>query len=290
MTAPHPSLAAGWAPSSPCGPACQPDDDGRAAPRLRVATRMAGLVVVLLGAIVGAPLLPAGPRTGWVRACSAAALRASGVRLRVTGALVVDGGALVVANHLSWLDVLAVGAVAPVRMLAKREVRDWPLIGGLAERTGALFVDRAGLRALPGTVADAAAALRAGAVIAVFPEGTTWCGAAGGPFRRAAFQAAIDAGAPVVPVALVLRLADGTPTAAAAFVGDTTLWSSLLRVLRLPSLECALTVLPPIAPRPGMDRRELAGLAAAAVTAVTGVPHAVTGARADDGAAPAVAA
>jgi len=169
--------------------------------------------------------------------------------------------------------VLALGAVRAVRMLAKREVRDWPVIGRLAARSGALFVDRAGLRTLPATVAAIADALRSGAVVGVFPEGTTWCGAAAGPFRRAAFQAAIEADVPVRPVALVLRHPDGSPARDAAFVGDQTLWDSLCRVLRLRGLVCELTVLPAIPAGCAADRRELARRAGADVARVTGVPH-----------------
>ena len=269
---PHPVLAAsGWAPSSPCTPGCLPAAGGPRAGRLRVAARLAGLVTALLAAVAGAPLLPAPARDRWLRACSRAALRAAGVELRVTGEALAGGG-LVVANHLSWIDVLALDAVRPVRMLAKREVRDWPLIGGLAARTGALFVDRSGLHALPATVAATAAALREGGTVGVFPEGTTWCGEAAGTFRRAAFQAALDAGAPVRPVAIAFRLPDGAPATAAAFVGDQTLVDSLLRVVRLPGLVCEVTVLPAVT---GASRRELAARAGAAVGAVTGTPHPV---------------
>ena len=236
---------------------------------MQVVARLVRLGVVVLAALAVAPLLAGSRRDRWLSACSRAALRAAGVELRVAGGDPV-GGALVVANHVSWIDVLALNAVQPVRMLAKREVRGWPLIGGLAELTGAVFVDRAGLHALPATVAATADALRAGAAVGVFPEGTTWCGGAAGPFRRAAFQAAIDAGAPVRPVAIAFLLADGTPARAAAFVGDQSLLDSLLRIIRLPRLRCEVTVLPPVT---GGDRRDLAARAAVAVGAVTGVAH-----------------
>ena len=232
--------------------------------------RLCGLAAVLLAALAGVALLPGAVRARWLCTCYRAVLQCCGVRLRVSGELGY-GGELVVVNHLSWIEVLAVGTLRPLRIVAKREMADWPVIGGVARRSGALFVDRAGLRGLPATVAATADALRAGADIAVFPEGTTWCGVAAGPSRRAVFQAAIDAGAPVRPVAVVLRLPDGERATAAAFIGDQTLWDSLLRVLRLPGLDCELTVLPALSP--SADRRELARQAGDAVAAVTGVPH-----------------
>lgn len=274
----HP-VPPGWIPASPCTPRCLPvsADAGGILIALRVAVRLTAVVAVLLAAIAAAPLLPAPVRARWLRACSRAMLWSTGVRLRVTTAGVPWPGStglpgmLVVANHMSWIDVLALAAVAPVRLLAKREVGDWPLVGGLARHAGALFVDRARLGALRGTVTALTAALRAGDCVAVFPEGTTWCGAAAGPFRRAAFQAAIDAGAPVRPVAVAFRHPDGSPAQTAAFVGAQTLLDSMLRVLRTPGLSCELTVLPPLAPTG--DRRDLARRAQEAIARATGVQH-----------------
>jgi 1-acyl-sn-glycerol-3-phosphate acyltransferase len=272
----------GWIPASPCTPGCLPAsvDGSDVLTTLRVSARLTAVVSVLLVAALGARVLPAPVRARWLRVCSRALLWSAGVRLRVIASASpwpngrgAPGlpGMLVVANHVSWIDVLALSAAAPVRVLAKREVRDWPLVGGLARRAGALFVDRARLGALRGTVAALTDALRAGDCVAVFPEGTTWCGVAAGPFRRAAFQAAIDAGAPVRPVAVAFRHADGSPAQTAAFVGAQTLLDSMLRVLRTPGLTCELTVLPPLAPTG--DRRDLARRAQEAIARTTGVHH-----------------
>jgi 1-acyl-sn-glycerol-3-phosphate acyltransferase len=265
----HPTApASGWRPVSPCGAGCHPPSGPARLPL--VLSRLCALAAVLVLALVGVAVLPGRARDRWLRACYRAVLRCSGVRLRVAGEL-GGGGELLAVNHLSWIEVLAVGTVRPLRMVAKREMGDWPVVGRIARRSGALFVDRAGLRGLRATVAATADALRDGADVAVFPEGTTWCGVAAGPFRRAVFQAAIDSGAPVRPVAVVLRLPSGEPATAAAFIGEQTLWDSLLRVLRLPGVVCELTILPPL-PRPA-DRRELARQAGDAIAAVTGVPH-----------------
>lgn len=237
-----------FAPWSPCTPAtCLPSRPrGGHARMVRRAVALAAAVALALPVSVLLPLTGPRLRERALRRMSAAALRAAGVRLEVSGAAGLrpdDGsGALVVANHLSWIDVLALGAVTPVTMLAKREVADWPVIGALAARVGTVFLDRAGLRSLPGVVADTARALRDGALIGVFPEATTWCGAGAGDFRRAPFQAALDAGVPVRPVSLALRTPDGRPTTAASFVGDQTLGDSLSRVLRMPAVVCAVVV------------------------------------------------
>lgn len=280
-----------WGPWTPCTEQdCLPPHDPPA--RLRVALRSTAMIVQVVAAVLGALLLPGPARGRWLGLLSRGLLAAAGIRLVVRGDDVRFTGAdrhgvLVVANHLSWMEVLALNAVQPVRLLAKREIRDWPLIGLLATRTGSLFVDRSGLHALPATVAETATALRAGAVVGVFPEATTFCGAGAGPFRRAAFQAAIDAGAPVRPVAFRLLTPRGEREPAASFIGEQTLWDALGRVLRLPGMVCEITVLPVVWPEPGETRRELAERAGAAVGAVTGVTHPV---RRRPAPAPAVAA
>lgn len=255
-----------WAIWSPCTPEqCLP---ARASTGWwRLARRTAALLGVLAVAVATVPPAAlAGHRVldPVLRALHRAILAAAGVALvvRGPGLAPADGrGALVVADHTSWVDVPALGALGPVTMLAKREVRDWPLIGMLADRIGTLFVHREGLSRLPGTVAATAAALRSGTLVGVFPEATTWCGAVGGDYRRAPFQAAIDAGAPVRPVTVTITTPDGRPSTAAAFVGDQTLGDTVGRVLRLPGLVCTVTVGELIEPGPD-DRRALARRAA----------------------------
>jgi 1-acyl-sn-glycerol-3-phosphate acyltransferase len=288
----HPGLGPGasvWSPLSPCTAACLPEPGSE--PRvsgLRVAWRMTAFTVMIGFAAALFLVLPLlwslrswlgrgesngrGELPTWL---FRALLRTIGVRVVRHGPadLREDAGrgALVVANHMSWLDVLAFGALGSVRMLAKHEIRYYPLIGLVAQRIGTLFIDRAELRALPGVVADVADELRAGGLVGLFPEGTTWCGTATGRFRRAGFQAALDAGAPVRPIAQRLLLPDGTRTTAGAFIGDDTVLATLLRVVALPGLTLEMRVLPLLDPAPGTDRRDLARAAELAVSAATGV-------------------
>ncbi|MFH9422848.1 lysophospholipid acyltransferase family protein [Streptomyces sp. NPDC017529] len=217
-----------------------------------------------------------------LRAHARSVLAAIGVRLDVatppdTAGLVVrearlpgssgpPPGTLVVANHISWLDIPALLAVEPVTLLAKREVGEWPLVGALARRAGTRFIDRARPRQLPATVASLAGLLRSGRSVAVFPQASTWCSAAYGAFRRATFQAALDAGAPVRPVTLSYDQL-GLPSTVAGFLGDEEFLSSVRRVVRARGLTVRVTVHEPLDPRPGTDdRRALADLARAAVS------------------------
>ena len=189
-----------------------------------------------------------------------------------TSQLSVPGerGTLIVANHVSWLDIVAALAVEPTAFLAKHDVRSWPVIGSLAARCGTVFVDRREMRRLPEVVAGVSRALRSGRSVVVFPEGTTWCGRWGqGVFRRAAFQAAIDAGAPIRPVTLEYEQA-GEPSTVAAFVGDDPLTASLGRVVRARDLEIRLTAHPAF--EADGDRRELAARAEDSVMRDTAAP------------------
>ncbi|WP_143569360.1 lysophospholipid acyltransferase family protein, partial [Streptomyces acidiscabies] len=144
-----------WLPTAPCTPrACI--EPGRCA-RVWGAPRLLAVVALILAGVAGSFVvrwLPGALVRTWARSV----VRACGVRVRITGAAPPDGGLLVVANHISWLDVPLLAAVRPARMLAKREIRQWPVAGPIAARA-ALFIDRDRLRALPGTVATIAAAL-----------------------------------------------------------------------------------------------------------------------------------
>lgn len=264
-----------WMPVSPCGDGCLPPPGTvPTGGRVRQLLRMLALAVVVLGAVLLAaalPLLRPAGRQRALRSWSRALLGALQIRLEVSGGdrFAAPGrGVLVVSNHVSWLDIVALGAVQPLRMVAKQEVRHWPGVGLLARRAGTIFVHRERLSLLPGTVAAISRALLGGAAVGAFPEATTWCGMAGGRFRPAVFQAAVEAGTPVRPVALRYRLAGAGTTTAAAFVGSATLWRAVLHLARVRGLLVQVVLLPSLG-TPGADRRELAARAGAAVAAGT---------------------
>jgi 1-acyl-sn-glycerol-3-phosphate acyltransferase len=242
-------------PTSGCGPSCLPSDSPRVGP-LRFAGRMVAAACVLLAFVV-APKRPA-----VVRAVARALLAALGLPMRVRGKL---RPGLLVANHISWVDIVAVMALeGDVRLVAKREVGAWPVIGGLAARQHAIFIDRESPRGLPAVVNEAAQALREGATVAVFPEGTTGCGACPVPMRPAFFQAALDAGVPVTPVTLSFSAA-GQRSTVAAFIGDETLLTSLKRLAWARGLRLDVVAGAPIFPDSGADRRSLARVASTAI-------------------------
>lgn len=279
-TVPSTAATNPWVPTSPCGPGCVSAPHPTVG-RARVALRLTRAVGVLLAAVFVAPLsalLGDRAREAMVRWVFRSLLRAFGARLEVHGDRTFGGpsgarrgarrGALVTVNHVSWLDIVAVNAIRPMPSVAKLEIRDWPVVGALASKAGTVFLDRGRLRVLPGTIEELSSALRAGSLVSAYPEGTTWCGRTTGRFRPAMFQAAIDGGVPVRPVALRYRLTDGTATSWPAFVGDETLIDSVRRTARLRGLVVELQVLDEIAPGRAADRRELAAITEAKVRAV----------------------
>ena len=166
-------------------------------------------------------------RIGW---WAAGVLRAAGVALRVSGTPHA-GATLLVANHVSWLDIVALHAAVPhARFVSTADVLHWPLVGWLAQGAGTLFIERERKRDALRVVHAMAESLQAGATVAVFPEGTTGAGPELLPFHANLLQAAIATATPIQPA--VLRFADPGHrfSPAVEFVGDTTLAQSLWRV------------------------------------------------------------
>ncbi|GAA3879064.1 lysophospholipid acyltransferase family protein [Saccharothrix violaceirubra] len=252
-------------PTSPCGDGCV-DHTTATVGGVRAGLRALAGVLVLL---CGIPLLPVllltrgRVRRTVLRSWFRTLLRGFGVRLEVVGPALFQAtpgrGVLVVANHVSWLDELALDAVQPIRIVAKRDIRSWPVLGPLITACGTVYLDRERLSLLPGTVAELAATLRDGAAVGIHAEGTTWCGHASGRYRPALFQSALDAGVPVRPVVLRYRQ-DGATSTRPAFIGSDTLVDSMRRVLRARGLVVEVHVLDEIAPGRAADRRGLAAL------------------------------
>lgn len=155
-----------------------------------------------------------------------------GIHLKVLGHPVVSGPALMVANHISWLDILVIHAARHCRFVSKSDVRDWPLVGMLATGAGTLYIERTSRKDALRMVKDMADAMKDGDVVAVFPEGTTSDGRDLLPFHANLIQSAIQADAPVQPMSLkFIDAASGEPSYAPCYIGDDTLVGSMWRTL-----------------------------------------------------------
>lgn len=199
---------------------------------------------------------PPGERDEVVRRWSGKMLQALGVRLVVQGQ-VPPGASLVVSNHVSWLDIVAINSVLPSRFVSKAEVAHWPVVGFMVTAAGTLYLERERRRDARRVLGLMSDALREGYTVAVFPEGTTGDGHALLHFHANMMQAAIDAPAPVQPVAVRYSDQAHQISPAGAFVGDTTLWQSLWSVITARGLTVHLSILPQQLPDQA-DRRLMA--------------------------------
>jgi len=167
-----------------------------------------------------------------VREWSRGMLRIMGVELVVRGEVPTHGPLLVVANHLSWLDILVMNAAHPSRFVSKADVQRWPLLGSLITGAGTLYIERSSRRDALRMVRDMADAMKEGDVVAVFPEGTTSDGRELLPFHANLIQSAIAAEVPVQPMSLCfVDTRSGEMTLAPCYIGDDTLVGSVWRTL-----------------------------------------------------------
>lgn len=191
------------------------------------------------------------------------------IELRVGGAPPV-GGAVLVANHISWLDIHVLHSLLPARFISKAEVQDWPLLGRLAKAAGTLFITREKKSDAIRVNQEMAAELRAGECLAFFPEGTTSDGQELRTFFPSLFQPAVEAGCPVAPASIRYLNLQGGPCLEAAYHGDLTLLASFWRIAKLRGLVVEVTFLPALESR-GQHRRELAKQAEATIRSALGM-------------------
>jgi 1-acyl-sn-glycerol-3-phosphate acyltransferase len=194
-------------------------------------------------------------RIGW---WSAALVRHLGLALHVRGTAPRPGATLVVANHVSFLDIAAIHAAIPqARFVSKADVLAWPLLGWLIRNAGTLFIERERKRDALRVVHAMAESLQRGETVAVFPEGTTGAGDVPLPFHANLLQAAIATGTPVQPVVLRYAAPGEHVATAAQFLGETTLLQTVWRMASARGLAVHVEILPPVATAHA-DRRALA--------------------------------
>ncbi|MDT5175388.1 MAG: hypothetical protein QOG37_2639 [Mycobacterium sp.] len=265
MTTPLAPAGHSWLPRASCDTSCASVGAVTSHPVL-VWLRVTCRITLVLLLAPGLPLLgvPLPGSTHVQRAYCRMVLRSLGVRIALSGSPIRNlRGVLVVSNHMSWLDVFAIGAVMPGSFVARADMFTGRASGILARILRIIPIERTSLRRLPGVVDAVARRLRAGQTVVAFPEGTTWCGLACGSFYPAMFQAAIDAARPVQPLRLTYHHVDGSLSTAPAFVGGDTLLRSVYRVVRVRRTVARLRV--ESLQLPGTSRRALASRCQSAV-------------------------
>ncbi|GGC51896.1 1-acyl-sn-glycerol-3-phosphate acyltransferase [Hoyosella rhizosphaerae] len=240
-----------WFPTSPCSCGCLAGDHATANFAV-VTTRCVRLTSVLVAApafFAVRSVLPASEKRRWQRLFSKTLLSAFGVSVSITDRRGgIDAGSrsgLVVANHISWLDPLVISTITSAAFVARADLAQWPAIGTLARWASIIPLRRESLRDLPGAVQNVSDRLRRGDRVAIFPEGTTWCGRSWGRLRPAFFQSALDADVPIHPIHV--RYVDGTGrmTTTPSFVGEDGIAQSIWRVLTQRHVTVEVTLLAP---------------------------------------------
>jgi 1-acyl-sn-glycerol-3-phosphate acyltransferase len=229
--------------------------------RIRLALRLTRVGLHLgLGLATCALVFPwiAAARRDWlIRRWSGQLLGMCGVRVEQAPGVAPLAHAMVVANHVSWLDIFVINACVPCRFVAKSEIRAWPVLGKLAEQAGTVFIERGQRRELRQFFKGLVACLEQGQRVAFFPEGTTAQQGALLPFHANLFEAALDAKVAVQPYALRYLDAHGALHPSISYTGETTFVQSMLAVLSGAPVRACLSCLEPLQAH-GAQRRDLA--------------------------------
>ena len=213
------------------------------------------------------PWISGARRNAHIQRWSRRLLSICGVSVEQGAGTPVLAHAMVVANHVSWLDIFVINALNPCRFVAKAEIRAWPVLGTLAARAGTVFIARGNRNELRALFKGLVHSLEQGERVAFFPEGTT--GSQGGllPFHANLFEAAVDARVQVQPYAVRYLDPEGRLHHGVDFIGDMTFADSMVTILSGPPVRAQLTCLAPL-PADGAHRRELAAAAEEAIGAV----------------------
>jgi 1-acyl-sn-glycerol-3-phosphate acyltransferase len=180
-------------------------------------------------------------------------------------------GAMIASNHVSWVDIFAIASVRHTRFIAKSEIRDWPIAGWLADRSGTIFIRRARRHDTARINAVVHDALAEGDCVGLFPEGTTTEGDRLLKFHSSLFEPAVANRARVYPVAVRYEHPDGAPLRAVAYIGDLSFAQSLGLVIRTRETVANVAFAPAIDTQ-GLTRQEVAAEAHGRVASLLGLP------------------
>lgn len=242
----------------------------KSTPRIVQVYRLIRLVLHFLWAIPCVlclfPLLPARLQRQIKQYWSRRLLAILAITIRTTGQHIPTGNMLV-ANHVSWLDIFALNALRPAAFISKSEVRQWPLIGWLATKNDTVFLQRGSRGHAKIVNAKIDALLNDNVDVALFPEGTTTDGTHLLGFHAALLQPAVETAHPVLPIAISYLDPMGHITTAPSYAGETTMGECLKAILACQRLTVLLETADVIETR-HQSRKEVSQAAHEAIAAL----------------------
>lgn len=165
--------------------------------------------------------------------------------------------AMIVANHVSWIDIFLISNVRPTRFVAKSEILAWPVAGWIADRAGTLFIRRDQIRDMARIDARVREVLQEGDCVGLFPEGITTEGDELRKFHTSLFEPAVANGAHVHPTAIRYEHPDGSLCRQMSFIGERTFAESMGLILRQREVRARIMFAPPVETA-GVSRRDVA--------------------------------
>ena len=211
-------------------------------------------------------------RRALVRWWSAKLLNILNVTVRIEGRVPAEtpNGAMIAANHVSWLDIFLISSVRPTRFIAKSEIREWPIAGWIVEKAGTLFIRRGVRREIMRISERVHEALAQGDCVGLFPEGLTSEGDKLLKFHSSLFEPAVANRAVVHPAAIRYENADGTLCRDASYVGERTFMESLTLIIGQRSILARVGFAAAIDTE-GATRREVMKIAEARIASLLGL-------------------
>ena len=187
-----------------------------------------------------------------------------GVEVKASGERPSSTAFLIVANHISWLDILVLRSLFSTCFIAKEEIARWPVVGPMAREAGTIFIGRNSLSSFRETLSASRKSLHQKIPITVFPEGTTTTGDRLLPFKTGVFDLCTETGSPALPVSIRYETPGGLQLTSVSYTGDEPFFRSFGRTLREPRVVVRVYLSPPVFPE-GKDRRTMAGACQEAV-------------------------
>ena len=219
---------------------------------IRVARFIIRLVLLVFLIVLGLlltglifPMLSQAAHERSIQLWSKLLLLVLGVRVKIEGAPIQTSAVMLVANHVSWIDIFILNSRRATYFVAKQEIRDWPIVGRLVVQTGTIFVDRSSRSAMRGVNKELNERFDKGMCTGLFPEGTTSDGLSVKSFFGGLLEAPLKSQVPIQPVA-ILFYHKGQRSSFASFIGEETLVHNIWVLLSNFGISVTVRYLEPI--------------------------------------------